>query len=533
MLEIFLGIFAGLGMFFIGMRLLSAHLKQYTGIQVRQAAARFARSRLMMMALGAGAGAATQSTNAVTAAATGLATAQVISIREAFPLIACANIGTSLLVFLAALDFHKSVLAMAGLCGLLFYFKLDQSPRYRAYMGGVLAFVLILFGLDMVGEEAKVLRREPMVQDFFSSLDDMPVLAFLAGAALVPVLQTAKTVAVIVALLAQSGTLGPAEAIAAVIGANLTSAANVAFLTAGVSPMGRALGIYQAVLKVLGSGLGAIALALLLWTAPALVTDFDADQAPYVVAVAYLLLQTVAYALALVVERPIAERLSAMVARRLREDPTEPHFISRSALNDPATATELAFQEHLEVVAGLAPTLDVVRHDPEPATGPRRDGPAIARALAEFLDALADQAEDESVRRRTGSLQRLHDLVLELQPQLRRLVETVERSGSDPAVAEPMAMMVESAHALLEMLAAACRSRDATDRAQLMEMSGDRTSVTERIRLAVMSENAAGPDAERDFFDCCITFERVIWLIRRYLVLSEEPGSPYLDRSSG
>ncbi|WP_374441216.1 hypothetical protein [Stella sp.] len=529
MIDVLLGIFAGLGLFFVGMRLLSTHLKQSAGNRVRMIAARLARHRLLMMLLGAGAGAATQSTNAVTAAATGLATAQIISIREAFPLIACANIGTSVLVFLAAVDFHAAILAAAGACGLLFYLKLDQSPRHRAYVGAALAFVLILFGLDMVGEAAKGLRADPTLRGLFASLSGLPVAAFLVGAALVPVLQTAKTVAVVVAVLAQSGTLGPVEAVAAVIGANLTSAANVAFLTSGVSPMGRALGTYQAVLKVIGSGLALVALAAVLWVRPDLVATVDTRQAPFLVAVAYLVMQVGAYAVALAAERPIADRLSAMVARQIRDDPAEPRFISRAALLDPATATELAFKEHLDIVEGLATGLDRVRHDQPVSRPAHRDWPAIAHTLGDFLDALADRAEDEGIRRRTASLQRLHNLVLGLQPQIERLAENVARSGSDPAVSEPMAMMVESAHALLELFGGTCRSRDAFDRAQMTELTADRTPVTERIRLAVMSKNAAGVEVERDLFDCCITFERIIWLIRRYLLLSDEPGSPYLD----
>lgn len=529
MLELFLGVFAGLGLFFVGMRLLSAHLKQYAGNQVRVVAARLARRRWLMMLLGAGAGAATQSTNAVTAAATGLATAQVISIREAFPLIACANIGTSVIVFLAAADFHLVVLAAAGLAGLLFYFKLDQSPRHRAYVGAILAVVLILFGLDMVGEEAKRLRADPMLQSFFASLSGLPVLAFLVGAALVPILQTAKTVAVVVALLAQSGALGPVEAACAVIGANLTSAANVAFLTNGVSPMGRALGLYQALLKMIGSALAILALVALLLLQPDLVQDFDPTEAPFFVALVYLLMQSAAYAVALVAEAPIAGHLNAMVVLRQRDDPAEPRFISRQALLDPATATELAFKEHLDVLDGLATGLDPVRHDRPTTAAKPREWVTIGRMLGEFLEALADRAEDESVRRRTGSLQRLHNLVIGLQPQVQRLADNMARSGNDPAVAEPMEMMVESAHALLEQFAATCHTRDPIDIAQMTELTGDRTPITERIRLAVMSQNAAGAEAERDLFDCCITFERIIWLIRRYLLLSDEPGSPYLD----
>ncbi len=529
MTEIVLNILAGLGFFFIGMRLLSTHLKQSAGTRVRVIAARLARHRPFMMLLGAGAGMTTQSTNAVTAAATGLATAQMISIREAFALIACANIGTSLLVFLAAVDFRLEILAAAALCGGLFYLKFDQSPRYRAYVGAFLALVLILFGLDMISAGAVQIRKTPELQAFFASLDGMPVVTFLVGAALVPLLQTAKTVAVVVAVLTQSGAIGPLEAIAAVIGANLTSAANVAFLTAGISPAGRALGLYQGLLKVLGSILAMIALIAVLAFDPAALSGIAPETAPFLVAVAYLLMQVGAYAAALVAEGAITRRLQAMVARWNKDDPAQPRFISRQALADPASATELAFKEHLGIIIELRADLDSVREDGPVATGPRRDGVAIARTLAEFLDTLSERAEEETVRRRTGSIQRLHNLAIDMQTHIRRLAANVARSGSEPVLAMPMHAMVESADMLLEQLASCCTSNDPADKAELAELTADRTPVTERIRLTVMSEDHGAPAAERDLFDSCVTFERIIWLIRRYLILSDEPGSPYRD----
>ncbi|BBK40845.1 transporter [Allostella vacuolata] len=531
-LRIALDIFGGLGLFFIGMRLLSTHLKDTAGNRVRLFAARVARRRSLMMLVGTSAGIATQSTNAVTAAATGLATAHILSIREAFPLIACANIGTSLLVYLAAVDLHLEVLFAAGVCGVLYYLKFDQSPRHRAPIGALLALTLILFGLDLIGQGAVGLRGDPELQAIFGLLSGMPVAAFVVGAALVPVLQTAKTVAVVVALLAQSGVLGPVEAIAAVIGANLTSAANVAALTSGVSPMGRALGYYQAILKFIGSVLAIIALLVTLAVSPGLFAGIDPANAPYLVATAYLIMQTAAYAVSMAFEGPISARLTHMVQRRTRDDPNEPRYISREALNDPATATELAFKEHLDIMAGLSAELDEVRQDRPAETMPRRDGAAIGRALAEFLDALSGQTNDEAVRRRVGSLRRLHNLAMAMHPLIRGLAANAARSGSDSEVVQPMEMMVESAHMLLDLFGSACQSGDAEDRLQVLELTSDRTPVTEQIRLAVMSRQAADAEGARTLFDSCIAFERIIWLIRRYLLLTDEPGSPYRDDGS-
>jgi len=545
--EILLGLFAGLGLFFIGMRVLSTYVKETTGYRVRVLAARLAKSRPLMMALGTVAGVVTQSTNAVTAAAVGLATAQLIRVREAFPLIACANIGTSGLVFLATFSLHEAVLALTALCGLLYFLRLDQDRAWRVAVGAMLGFVLIVLGVDMISAAARQIREVEAIRDVFRFAAGHLVGAFLLGAVLVPVLQTAKTVAVVVAVLAESGVLSGSDAIAAVIGANTTSALNVAFLASRVSPMGRALAYYQGLLKVVGSSIAVVALLVLLAVAPEAVGAATGASPAFAVAVAYLVMQALAYAATLPVEPAIAGWLVAVAERGLSADPSRPRFISVDALRDPASAAELAFREHLDVLDHLPHGLDRVREADDPAAaapaggrdGGRdesgggagaRDHAAIGRAIDEFLGNLAGLSSDAGLRRRVGSLQRLNGLLVDLQDQTGRLVRSAARPGQHPAVTARIGAIVESAHFMLELFAAHARSGDPDDRAHLAELTGDRTAMMEGIRRALMSEGRADAESERDLFDASVCFERIVWLLRRYLLVADEPDAPYRDR---
>lgn len=535
--EILLGLFAGLGLFFIGMRVLSTYVKETTGYRVRVLAARLAKSRPLMMALGTVAGVVTQSTNAVTAAAVGLATAQLIRVREAFPLIACANIGTSGLVFLATFSLHEAVLALTALCGLLYFLRLDQDRAWRVAVGAMLGFVLIVLGVDMISAAARQIREVEAIRDVFRFAAGHLVGAFLLGAVLVPVLQTAKTVAVVVAVLAESGVLSGSDAIAAVIGANTTSALNVAFLASRVSPMGRALAYYQGLLKVVGSSIAVVALLVLLAVAPEAVGAATGASPAFAVAVAYLVMQALAYAATLPVEPAIAGWLVAVAERGLSADPSRPRFISVDALRDPASAAELAFREHLDVLDHLPHGLDRVREADDPAAaapgegaGGARDHAAIGRAIDEFLGNLAGLSSDAGLRRRVGSLQRLNGLLVDLQDQTGRLVRSAARPDQHPAVTARIGAIVESAHFMLELFAAHARSGDPDDRAHLAELTGDRTAMMEGIRRALMSEGRADAESERDLFDASVCFERIVWLLRRYLLVADEPDAPYRDR---
>lgn len=532
MAEVLLEILAGLGTFFIGMKLLSAYLKEAAGDKVRRIAGRVARHPGLTALLGLGAGAVTQSTNAVTAAAAGLATAEIITVRQAFPLIACANIGTSVLVFLAAANLHHAILFATAVCGLLYFLDYDQSKRWRAPVGAFLALVLIVSGLELVTLASRTLRTVPAIQDVVVSLSGSLLGAFAVGSLLTPIVQTAKTVSAIVAALADGGMIGPVDAMMAVIGANLTSAVNVAFMTARVSPTGRALAIYQAILKATGSLIVLPFLLLMAFAELPRLNAYVASHAALAVAVTYLFAQVSAYAGTLAFESRIDRFIRRVVGEAETDMESKPRFISMEALRDPATATILAFREHLACLSRLPAHLDAVR---EGGGGEANDSIALAKrtgsilkATDEFLQRLAAETTDDALRTRVGSLQRLNSLGVSLQEQAQELAVIATADGErDPEIAMRLSAMVESAHLLLESFADFIQAPDGAGREMLGALTGDRADVMEGVRRAVMSAGGTSRVGQRELFDACLCFERLIWILKRYTLICDEPGSPY------
>lgn len=532
MVTIFLEILSGLGLFFIGMKLLSAHLKEAASDKVRQIARRVASRPMMAALLGLGAGTATQSTNAVTAAAAGLATAEIITIRQAFPLIACANIGTSVLVFLAAVSLHSAILAATAICGILYFLDFDQSKRWRAPLGAFFAIILIISGLELVTTASRSLRTVPAIQEFVVGLADSLFGAFIVGALLTPVVQTAKTVAAIVAALADGGVIAPIDAIVAVIGANTTSAVNVAFMTARVSPTGRSLAIYQAILKAVGSATVLPIILLLWWFMPRGPDEILVKNSAMAVAVVYLATQVFAYLATIPFEAKIEKLIARIVGSESDDSQMTPQFISKEALRDPATATVLAFREHLGSMAHLPAHLDAVREggsgDNQSFQTLSKGTAAILAATDDFLSQLGAATQDEVLRGRVASLQRLNSLAISLQEQTQALASIVGGQGDrDREVSVKLEAMIESAHLLLYAFVEFMQAPDGAGREMLGALTGDRADVMEGVRRAVMSSGGASRAGQRELFDACLCFERLTWLLKRYVLISDEPGSPY------
>lgn len=118
-------------------------MKQMTGRRFRSWVARATGNAFASAMVGVIAGIVTQSSNAVTFIVVSLVTSGMVVMRRALPVLAWANVGTSLLVFLATLDIHLAVLYLLGVVGFCHYFGLNDNDRYRHLVGA-------LFGVGML-----------------------------------------------------------------------------------------------------------------------------------------------------------------------------------------------------------------------------------------------------------------------------------------------------------------------------------------------------------------------------------------------
>jgi phosphate:Na+ symporter len=104
MLESLANVVAGLGLFFAGIWFLSENLKRATSRRFRQAVVTWTREPAAGFCVGAVAGALTQSMSVTVFILVGMVRAGLVGVRNALPLIAGANQGHSVLVFVATLE---------------------------------------------------------------------------------------------------------------------------------------------------------------------------------------------------------------------------------------------------------------------------------------------------------------------------------------------------------------------------------------------------------------------------------------------
>ncbi|MDN3544166.1 Na/Pi symporter [Kinneretia asaccharophila] len=541
-MSIFISLFAGLGLFFIGVRLISSHLRQVVGRRLRQLIARAVTGRGSLALFGLLAGAVMQSVNAVIHVLVALVTAGAMDRQRAFPIIRWANLGTSLLALVAAIDLHALALCLVGLTGMAYYRQIDQSTRWRHAVGALLGLGLLFLGTDYIKSGAALLRTEPWLRLHISELGVWLLPSFLMGAAVAWAAQSSTTVVVITMSLAAGGLIGWNGGAMLVMGAGLGSAASAWSLAGRLQGSARQLVLFQVLLRLQG-----LLLTLLFYAANRWLLDdpfgrlleqhFGLGLAARL-AVFYMVVQLLSDLASRALQAPALRWLEAWAAPSLQENLSRPHYVHDEALDEAETALLLADKEQQRLLACLPAYLDTLRQDrpaPEgsPALGPAERQAAEAQVLQlceQFLVELADRQRSRDVLERCMVLRDRNRLLASLQDSLVELHQAAQAAGGAAADGAPVALLldqlVQSLHLMLETLAdtASRPLPDAEDLALLRSLTHDRSELMDGIRRRLQgSELEAG--LRQAVFSATTVFERCVWLARRYVLLLDTPAS--------
>ncbi len=516
---------AGLGLFFIGLRLVSNHLKQLAGRRLRVLIARALSGHGSLAVFGLASGAVMQSVNAVTFVLVALVSAGAIETRKAFSVINWANIGTSLLVVLAAINFHLAVLVLVGITGLAYYMNLDQSARYRHLVGALLGICLLFLGIDFIKTGSVSLKTLPWLRDFIGA-SAHGGWAFGLGLVVAMVAQSSSTVTVIAMAMASAGLLTFGSGSMLVLGSGLGSGLSAWVLAGKLAGSARQLVLWQVVLKASGVALMWALLTLEALTGwPLLHAGMGVWHlsAPAELAAVFLLMQLASWLVVVVLRQPLVRRVEAWAPPSVQEMLGKPRYIEDHALGEPASALLLADKEQQHLLATLPQFLAPLR--PEA----RQEGPGtptlhaaqmqVLQLCGHFLTELVDRNHDRDVQERSNVLRQRNELLGSLQDTLAELVDQSTHLIQHPQTRTLSHSMVEALHLMLETLAETATSSDADDLVLLRGLTQDRSDLMDEVRRNLMGTEANLPkDLQHAAFSVTALFERCVWLMRRYLL---------------
>ncbi|HAU57910.1 MAG TPA: Na/Pi-cotransporter II-like protein [Comamonadaceae bacterium] len=375
----------GLGLFLLGMTMMTDGLRLAAGPALERILASATRTRWHALGSGVLITSMVQSSSAVTVAAIGFVNAGLLSLAPSLWVLFGANVGTTMtgwIVALVGLKFKVEALALP-LVGLGVVLRLTDEGQRRGALGSALAgFGLLFMGIALLQQSFTGLAAQvslPQGEGFLA------VAAQVGVGALMTVLMQSSSASMAIALTAaQEGLLTPQGAAAVVIGSNIGTTVTAVLASLGATPNARR----AAAAHVLFNGLtGVVALLLLPWLVPAIAQAREALDLPPDPATKLALFHTVFNLMGVMLMWPVADRLARWLLQRFKareEDEAQPRHLDDNVLAVPTLALDALVHE----VARIGHV--AVRMARTVLGG--ADAPALARdrAIVEHLDVAAE-----------------------------------------------------------------------------------------------------------------------------------------------
>ncbi|MDK1373392.1 MULTISPECIES: Na/Pi symporter [unclassified Sinorhizobium] len=405
-----IAILGGIGLFLLGMTVMTDGLKALAGSALRTVLGKAAATPLSGALWGAVVTLLVQSSSAVTMTTIGLVSAGLMTFPQGLGLVFGANVGTTGTGWLVALIGVRVSLSAYALpmifAGALA--KLLGSGRIAASGGALAGFALVLYGLTTLQQGMGGLAETLHPSDLPAVLG-MPEVGWAAGSvglmtliivglAMTAVMQS-STAAIAVTISAYyAGAVGLEQGAALIIGQNIGTATSSALAAIGASATAKRLALAYVLFKVIAAIIAVVAFPLTAALMKAALASVDGmtllaayHTAYNVVGVAVLLPATQSFTR--VVERLLPSKQTAL-QRAL--DP--------SALASPVVAVETARRVVADV---LTTTTTSVSGALSGGARPPAQGTAAAAAALEevrdFLSELKEPPETEAERHRMTS----------------------------------------------------------------------------------------------------------------------------------
>jgi phosphate:Na+ symporter len=201
----------GLGLFLIGMGMMSDGLKNTAGRKLRKILESMTKKPIVGFLMGAAVTSLVQSSSATTVMVIGLVNAGLLTLRQAICVVFGTNVGTTItawIVSLTGLEFKITTYAFpAVMVGFLFK-VLGKSRKTKSIGQIIVGFSILFIGISIMQEAFSGLSEHQAVVDLLKQLSGQPILVLFVGMTLTMLIQSSSAAIAIIQVMASSGTFG-------------------------------------------------------------------------------------------------------------------------------------------------------------------------------------------------------------------------------------------------------------------------------------------------------------------------------------
>jgi len=380
----------GLGLFLLGMRLMTDGLKYAAGRALSDVLAASTATRFRGIMAGAGITALVQSSSAVTVATIGFVNAGLMDMPQALALIYGSNIGTTMTGWLVAILGFKLKISLFALpaVGVGMGMRLFGHEGKRGGIGDAVAgFGVFFLGIAILKD---TFAQTATSFDLASLSGEGPlfVAAYCAvGFAMTLLMQSSSASIAIVLTAAASGIVTPGDAAAMVVGANLGTTSTAVFAVIGATANARRLAAAHVLFNLVT---GTIALALLPLLLLLIADTLKAIEGGAPITTMLAVFHTVFNVMGVIIFLPFHNRVVAFLEKRFRtaeEDEARPRYLDRTVVNTPVLAIHALGMElaRIGAIAGR-----MARGAISSESGPSRKLKSDRQTIVRLIEATVD-----------------------------------------------------------------------------------------------------------------------------------------------
>lgn len=498
----------GIGLFLLGMILMTDGLKVLAGDSLRRVLARFAGGPVSAMLSGASATAVVQSSHATTLATIGFVSAGLLSFQQAVGVILGANLGTTStgwLVSLLGLKLSVGKIAMP-LIGVGALARLVARGKLAHAGLALCGFGVIFVGLDLLqgGMEQVATRFDPtrLPDDSLGGR----LLLVLIGIAMTVIMQSSSAAVAATLTALSSGAINLDQAAAMVIGQNVGTSLTAALAAIGASVPAKRTALAHILFNVCTGIVAFTVLPLLAHGVEAATQWFGSPDDAIALAAFHSAFNVLGIGIFLPLTGPFARLIEGLI----RDKPGKlARHLDNSVANLPGVAVEAARRALAEIAGQVVARirlalLGACRFD------------ALSRDMAEWSDALT---RTRAFIARVGRLEnsqeeyRQHVSNLHATDHLDRLLAVLKEPAALKAMSgderlAPFLKLAQEAATLAAWLGDASRKADA---ASLAAASRGLADLRRAVRPRIMEQTASGEYASEHALEL---LEGMHWLDR-------------------
>jgi len=252
--EIIFGLIGGLGLFFLGMKMMSESLRKVAGNRLRNTLDILTRRPIIGLFIGTLITMLVQSSSVTTVMTVGFVNAGLLTLKQAISIILGANIGTTLtawlISFFALFKITNYALPAVGVGFLLT--MVGKTKSAKMWGNFILGFGLLFTGLGFIKDTFSPLNDSEALKNFLLTFGKYPVLGILFGMFITVLLQSSSATIALLQIMAYSGLISFQTCVPVILGDNIGTTVTAQLAAIGTNTTAKRTAMAHMLLNTIG-----------------------------------------------------------------------------------------------------------------------------------------------------------------------------------------------------------------------------------------------------------------------------------------